>query len=365
MTLQIKTPPRMNRWRRFGCLATRNCFRGAESSCADFQQVPSDPVDESSTCAHIWSTTKDSTPIVQRTLASVKGRASATPAGKKLAGIYELWYTECGCSPFFAFGGLVVPTRRFWYRTGPIMALLVAFLIIFPGRQAPMALSLATGIGTAGLQARVDRLEEQAILGRDFTEADKAFLRDLYTCMAKGGRLIVVARQSGAMMNRYLEASGEDLHTEPRIFLGSRRVRYEMTLMKRWMLREAGQPGGLQESYVSRTFHMADPKFFESLVGLHYGRLIAKPRRQRDGTLSIRWRAEVPWHWPPYEYLQRRYGNYHAWCFPVPNARSLLFGKKHCLWIDDGLGNHLVELGLAKPFLVYSEWNESRTSPDR
>ena len=243
------------------------------------------------------------------------------------------------------------------------MALLVAFLMVFPGRQAPMALSLATGIGTASLQARVDRLEEQAILGKDLTEADKAFLRDLYTCMAKGGKLIVVARQSGAMMDRYLEASGEDLRTAPRIFLGSRRVQYEMTLMKRWMQREAAQPGGLQETYVSRTFHMADPEFFESLVGLHYGRLIAKPRHQQDGTLSIRWRAEVPWHWPPYEYLQRRYGNYHAWCFPVPNARSLLFGKKHCLWIDDGLGNHLAELGLAKPFLVYSEWNESQTSP--
>jgi hypothetical protein len=82
--------------------------------------------------------------------------------------------------------------------------------------------------------------------------------------------------------------------------------------------------------------------------------------------LAIQWRAEVPWRWPTYEYLRRTYGDYHAWCFPLPNARSLMFGSKYCLRIDDGLGEHLVKLGLAKPFLVYSEWEEEspRTSSE-
>lgn len=238
------------------------------------------------------------------------------------------------------------------------MGLILAILIVFPGRQTPMALTLATGIGVPGLQAKVDRLEEKAILGQEFTEEDKTFLRDLYTCCAKGGKLIVVARQSGAMMDRYLEASGKDLPTASRIFLGSRRVQHEMELMKKWMQREAEEPNRLRRSYVSKTFHMADPKFFESVTGLYYGRLIARPTRWDDGTLAIHWRAEVPWRWPTYEYLRRTYGNYHAWCFPLPNAKSLLFGPKYCLRIDDGLGEHLVKLGLAKPFLVYSEWEE-------
>ena len=73
------------------------------------------------------------------------------------------------------------------------MGVMLAILIVFPGRQTPMALTLATGIGVPGLQAKVDRLEEKAILGQDFTEDDKAFLRNLYTCFAKGGKLTPAA----------------------------------------------------------------------------------------------------------------------------------------------------------------------------
>ncbi|GEM_PF-968023 len=253
--------------------------------------------------------------------------------------------------------------QKWWRRLlkglgGVIVSLILAILIIFPGRQTPMALTLATGIGISGLQTTVDRLEEKAIRGEEFSEEDKAFLQNLYTCFAKGGKLIVVARQSGAMMDRYLDGSGEDLRTAPRIFQGSRRVQHEMGLMKKWIQREAEEPSRLRQAYVSRTFHMADPRFFESFIGLYYGRLIAKPTIAVDGVLKIQWRAETPWHWPSYDNLLKTYGDYHAWCFPVPNARSLLFGPKYCLHLDDGLGGHLVNLGLAKPFLVYSEWEE-------
>ena len=36
----------------------------------------------------------------------------------------------------------------------------------------------------------------------------------------------------------------------------------------------------------------------------------------------------------------------------------MLLGKKYCLRMDDGLGGYLVDLGIAKPFLVCSEWTE-------
>ena len=48
-----------------------------------------------------------------------------------------------------------------------------------------MALTLASGIGVPSMQARIDRLEEKAIRGQEFTEEDKAFLRDLILAVPK------------------------------------------------------------------------------------------------------------------------------------------------------------------------------------
>lgn len=82
--------------------------------------------------------------------------------------------------------------RRNLRRCGKILlgiaaVLVLFFLIYFPGRQTPLAFTLATGIGRNGLQVRVDGMEDKAIKGKEFTEEDKKFLRDLYTCFAKGG----------------------------------------------------------------------------------------------------------------------------------------------------------------------------------
>lgn len=111
---------------------------------------------------------------------------------------------------------------------GLLVIAIIAFLIYFPGRQSLLALTLASGIGVGGLQARVDVMEQKAIDGERFTETDRAFLRDLYTCFAKGARLTYVLRQSGQLMDRYLSRTGEALQMEPRIFLGSRNVRGQM-----------------------------------------------------------------------------------------------------------------------------------------
>jgi hypothetical protein len=236
--------------------------------------------------------------------------------------------------------------------------LVVAFLIYFPGRQTPIALTLATGIGVNSLQARVDQMEEKAINGKDFTGSDKRFLRNLYTCFAKGGRLTVVLRQSSQMMRRYLSSSGEDLRTNPRVFINSAPVRHQMTLIKEQIMKDIRGSEEVKESYPSDTFYMGDPKFFDSFVGLYFGRVIATQDRPADGKLTIRWRAECPWEWPSYASLFEKYGEHHAQCFPLPNALSVLLSPQHCLRIDDGLGGHLVTLGIAKPFLVWSEWTE-------
>jgi hypothetical protein len=238
------------------------------------------------------------------------------------------------------------------------LVLFVSFLAYFPGQQTPIALTLATGIGVPGLQARVGQLEEKAIRGEEFTEEDRRFLRSLYTCLAKGGRLTIVRRQAGQMMHRYLSKTGEDLRTAPRIFVNSRPVQEKMRSLKQRIALDL-QRDRIREVYFSGTFYMGDPKFPDSLAGLYFGRLIVRPRRGTDKTVLVEWRAETSWEWPSYEFLLRTYGNYHAQCFPVPNARSWMQGRKHCLHIDDGLGAHLAKIGLAKPFLVYSEWKEA------
>ena len=66
----------------------------------------------------------------------------------------------------------------------------------------------------------------------------------------------------------------------------------------------------------------------------------------------------MPWQWPSYESLYEKYGDYHAQCFPLPNARSVRQGSRYYLWMDDGLGEHLAQIGLAKPFLAWSAWDE-------
>jgi hypothetical protein len=246
---------------------------------------------------------------------------------------------------------------------GLIVFLAAAFLIYFPGRQSLYAVTLATGLGVGGLQENVDRIEEKAANGETFTDSDKAFLKDLYTCFAKGGRLTVVLRQSGQLMGHYLSKSGEDLRLEPRIFLGSATVREQMVRLREEIGSDLQNGSTVREEYTSLRFHMGDPEFYESAVGLYYGRLIVRPRVQADGRVELRWRAEVPWEWPSYEYLRTRYNDPHAESFPLPNARSLLQGPEYCLYIDNGLGEYLVRLSLAEPFLAYSEWEEEMMVP--
>jgi hypothetical protein len=91
--------------------------------------------------------------------------------------------------------------------------------------------------------------------------------------------------------------------------------------------------------------------------------LHVSPRAVQPDAVVLAWRAEVPWTWPTYEELFQKYGNYHAQCFVLPNARSLIQGPKYALHMDDGLGGYLAIIGIAKPFLAYTEWEETLPRP--
>ncbi len=234
-----------------------------------------------------------------------------------------------------------------------------AWLLIFPGRQAALALTLATGVGVGNLQARIDQLEDKAIEGRELSEAERSFLRDLYSSFAKGGTL--VAPQSSKMMHRYLSGTGEALAVSPDLFTRSTPVRKAMDEIRRQILADLKRGHGVQDAYSTETFYMGDPTYFDSLVGLYFGRIRAHLSGAKQDAAVLSWRAEVPWTWPTYEELFKKYGDHHAQCFSLPNARSVLGGSEHRLRVDDGLGGHLSAIGLAKAFLVFADWKETLT----
>ncbi len=238
--------------------------------------------------------------------------------------------------------------------------LCVAHLIYFPGRQSRIAFTLATGAGIRGLQARVDELEEKAITHTEFTAADKEFLRDLYECMAKGAKLTVMFRQSGEMMDRYLSCLGSDLKTAPRIFTANKLVMEKQEELRRrvWAAMKDKRPPDAE--YASETFHMCHPSSPDSVFGLYYGRVLLRPVVTNGGAIAFNWRAEVPWVWPSYESLKSKYGIYHAECVPIPNLNAMIhYDLARALNIDNGLGEYLTHLGLAKSFVVFAEWQET------
>ena len=138
-----------------------------------------------------------------------------------------------------------------------------------------------------------------------------------------------------------------------------------MQSLRQRIVADLTERGSVDETYSSQTFYMGDPEFLNAHVGLYFGSVVARPHVTKEGTVALHWRAEVPWKWPSYASLHDKYGDYHAQCFPIPNARSWLQGPQYCLRMDDGSGGYLAEIGLAKPFLVYSEWEEKIKPPAR
>ena len=102
---------------------------------------------------------------------------------------------------------------------------------------------------------------------------------------------------------------------------------------------------------------MPDFSNIDSVFGLYYGHITAKPTRVGD-TIQIQWRAEVPWEWPSYTSLEAKHGDPHAESFPIPNASCLIIGIDGAIFIDNGLGEHLTHLGIAQSFTAYAEWTE-------
>lgn len=102
--------------------------------------------------------------------------------------------------------------------------ILLWLVLLFPGRRLFMAFSIGSGLGRDGLQTQLDLLEQKAILKISFSEEDKEFVSDFYRTLAQGGRLILVARQAGLMMDHYLDAKGTAYELDSVIFTSNTKV---------------------------------------------------------------------------------------------------------------------------------------------
>ena len=234
----------------------------------------------------------------------------------------------------------------------PLVLLLIS-QILFPGRQSLLAITLATGFGTEDLQKKVDLMEAKAIQGKPFSEGEKEFLYDLYKTMASGGKLIPLTRQTGLMMDHYLSKTGSNLKIASSIYVKNRKVQKRMEQIRKRIRNSEFK----RKKFESEIFYMPDASSIDSLFGLYWGKVIAYPEYTNSG-ITIRWRAEVPWEWPSYQSLKNKYGSYDAESFPLPNMKSIFVGVKHSLYVDNGLGEYLTRIGVAKSFLAYAEWTE-------
>ncbi|WP_242111921.1 hypothetical protein [Luteimonas aquatica] len=250
--------------------------------------------------------------------------------------------------------------RRALVLLAVLAAALGGLLWLFPGPRFGLGFTLATGIGRDALQRRIDAIEDKAIAGAAIDARDRRFLVDFYRTLAQGGRLVGFARQTGRMMDHYLDGSGADYRLEAGIFTGNAKVRAQMARMRQ----EASQQScDAAVRLSSPEFYMPDRSQADSVFGLYYGRVHLARRRAAGGGCALHWRAEVPWVWPSYPELRRKYGDPHAESFPLPNLPSLFLGPRHALYVDNGLGEALARIGLARPFLAYAEWDEADTPP--
>jgi hypothetical protein len=233
-------------------------------------------------------------------------------------------------------------------------AMLALTIGVFPGQRLGMAWTLGTGCGRKDLQQRIDALEEKAISRAAFSDEERAFLSDFYRTLATGAKLSIVVAQTGRMMDHYLDGSGAPYQLQPDIFRDNDKVQTQLAALRR----RVAQGPCRSQRLESPEFYMPDATKLDSVFGLYYGKVALSRAATPSAGCTTHVHAEVPWFWPSYASLRHKHGSAHAESFPLPNLVSLLLGSKHALFVDNGLGQYLVELGLARPFLAYAEWDE-------
>jgi hypothetical protein len=215
-----------------------------------------------------------------------------------------------------------------------------------------VAFQIGTGFGLNSVQHKIDQLEAKAIMRQSFSNDESKWLAGLYRTLAYGAQAILVLPESARLMHHYLDGSGDAISIDTSLFKESPRVQRAMKGIKARLLAKCIDGTRVQ----SHRFDMGHSTPWDAVVALYFGTIegkLVKTANQHE----ISWRVNMPWRWPRYEELKKKYGRYHAENFHLPNALSVL-GYGRALMIDNGLGGHLETLGLAKSFETKTIWSE-------
>ena len=203
---------------------------------------------------------------------------------------------------------------------------MILYSTAFPEKQKNLAFTLATGIGITDLQNKVDKLETKAIDKKEFSQEEISFLRDLFLTMSNGARYSLILEESGKLTEHYLGMSGRDYKLPSFLFYDNDKVKKKMEIVKKEFLSDL-QNNTVKSRYETKEFFMPDKSVPDSVYAL-------------------------------YDDLKEELGDHKAHGFTIPNLKSIFGKMENSLRVDDGLGEYLVTLGVAKPFLTYSEWKE-------
>jgi hypothetical protein len=232
--------------------------------------------------------------------------------------------------------------------TRSFLFILILFLFYTLSASNCTAYKLATG-DFSEIQHKVDLLEEKAIAKKQFTDDEKAFLKDLYGSLVFGGRLLGY-KEAAHMLEHYLKASGTPLKIDESIYLENKKVRQALHKV-RVCINNDILHRTLKSHYYSGTINIGykeNPRlFYFSNVFV----LQAKPVKVAESYCSIRWRVELTAHFPSYDEQKQKFGSYHY--FRTPFTTN---SKGETFTIDDGLSHYLSTVGLAKEFIYYAEW---------
>lgn len=237
--------------------------------------------------------------------------------------------------------------RRFW---------LIVILVVMLGLslstipKVRMAASIGTGVGLNVIQNKVDQLHR---LGKKnkLDVPDLEWIKELYFVLASGARATLVLPVSSKLMFHYLEGTGTPVQLSPEVFSQSDRV-----IEMKKQLNSAVCNG--KNSVKSPVFDMGGRTPADSAFALYFGTLSTTRLDKK-----ILYTAVMPWKWPTYQEIHKRYGSYDKEIFPIPNMLSIIsrtFGINlgPPLYLPNALGGELERMGLAKSFEVSSHWTE-------
>ena len=228
------------------------------------------------------------------------------------------------------------------------------------------------------IQKRVDELTVQARAGEEFSEADKAFLSDLYWWIGAGGYAKGLYEAS-QLQRHYVAGDGETLEIDSAVYEESAIVQYAMDEMKKVMVEDLKNAGAIRNggeiwsTDVLSPTDMGDQDRLGEII--QKGDLLAEQDNKRlkycNNRFALKSFSEVKegfWFWEPDQYVSTRWRVGDVWdfaSFPEQKKKGrndvshIPLRNKAVLKLPDGLSAYIAEQDIAAEFAYFAEWSET------